>query len=574
LLHLAGALSTPGTERRVAQSTPPTSISVRSVSKAFRLPHQKYTSVRERVLHPFSSGSSEVLPALRDITFDTRSGEFLGIVGMNGSGKSTLLKCLSGIYRVDAGEITVQGRVASFIELGVGFNQELTARDNVIINAVMLGLTPSEARRRFDEIVAFAELEDFVDLKLKNYSSGMVGRLAFSVTVQVDADVLIFDEVLAVGDAAYGRKCLERFTRMKGEGRTILLVTHNLASVERFCDRAMLLHQGELVDIGEPAAVAREYERLNEDPKTRLAPPRLRQDQGLHRERHRPVGSSSNDRPRADDGSRASRPVVFGRDVRRFLTFTWTLAAANFKLRYLDSALSYLWAVMRPLAMFGVLYLFFTQVGRFDNGVEHYPVYLLASLVLWTYFDQATQTATHSLVRNASLLRKVALPRVVIPMSVALTSLFDLCMNLVAVLVLLFASGVEPRLSWVEMPLLIAILSVLVSGVAMLLSALYVRFRDVNQIWLVMTQALFFGTPIFYVVASLPNSVEELALANPLAALFTEMRHALIDPAAPTAAAAIGGTGRLLLPLLVVAAVFALGLWVFRRESARVAENL
>jgi ABC-2 type transport system permease protein len=336
----------------------------------------------------------------------------------------------------------------------------------------------------------------------------------------------------------------------------------------------MLLHQGELVDMGAPAEIARGYRRLNEDPGARLARPAPRGDASLTGKRRRPAPSSSNDRRQVEDNVRASGPVAFGSDVQGFLRSTWTLAVANFKLRYMDSALSYFWAVMRPLAMFGVLYLFFTQVGRFNSGVEHYPVYLLASLVLWTYFDQATQTATYSLVQNASLVRKVPLPHVVIPLSVALTSLFDLCMNLVAVFVLLFASGVEPRPSWLEMPLLIAILSALVAGMAMLLSALYVRFRDVNQIWLVMTQALFFATPIFYVVASLPDSVEEVALANPLAALFTEMRHALIDPGAPTAAAAIGGNGRLLAPLLVVAGVFALGLWVFRRESPQVAENL
>ena len=556
MLHLTGALSSAETERRSVRPTPSTSISARSVSKAFRLPHQKYTTVRERVIHPFSSGSSEVLPALRDVTFDIRSGEFLGIVGKNGSGKSTLLRCLSGIYRVDAGEITVQGRLAPFIELGVGFNEELTARDNVIINAVMLGLTPSEARRRFEDVIAFAELEDYVDLKLKNYSSGMVARLAFSVTLQVDADVLVFDEVLAVGDVAFEWKCYEQFRRLRREGRTVLLVSHDMEAIEGFCDRVLLLHEGELVDVGEPAEVVREYRRLAENPNVRLGRPRARRDQV----------------PPSPDKS--SGPVAFGGDFRRFLTLTWTLAAANFKLRYLDSALSYFWAVMRPLAMFGVLYLFFTEVGRFDNGVEHYPAYLLTALVLWTYFNQATQTATHSLVQSAPLLRKVAVPRGVIPISVALTSLFDLCMNLVAVLVFLFALGVEPRLSWLEMPLLIAILTVLVSGVAMLLSALYVRFRDMNQIWLVMTQALFYATPIFYVVASLPDSVQEAALANPLAALFTEMRHALIDPGAPSAAAAIGGDVRLVLPFLIVTGVLALGVWVLRRASPVVAENL
>jgi ABC-type polysaccharide/polyol phosphate transport system ATPase subunit/ABC-type polysaccharide/polyol phosphate export permease len=572
LLHLAGALPRPANEQLAPELPPSRVISARSVSKSFRLPHQKYTTIRERVVHPFSREPAEALPALRDVSFDVERGEFLGIVGKNGSGKSTLLKCLSSIYSVDAGEIVVRGRLAPFIELGVGFNEELTGRDNAVINAVMLGLTLSEARERFEEIVAFAELEDFVDLKLKNYSSGMVVRLAFSVTVQVEADVLVFDEVLAVGDAAFERKCLQRFQQLRDEGRTVVLVTHDMGAVERFCDRAMLLHRGELVEMGDPTAIARDYKRLNEDPDARPAAP-LHSRNGSSPEARRPRAQGAK-RQRLDDDVRVSGPVVAGRDLSWFVSLTWTLAVANFKLRYLDSALSYLWAVMRPLAMFGVLCLFFTQVGRFDNGVEHYPIYLLTSLVLWIYFDQAIQTATFSLMGNQSLLRKAAIPHLVPPLSVVLSSLFDLCLNLLAVLVLLFAFGVEPRLSWAEMPLLILVLSVLVVGGAMLLSALYVRFRDVDQIWLVMTQALFFATPIFYVVASLPDSVEEWALASPLVAIFTEMRHALVDPAAPTAAAAIGGGARLLIPLLVVAGIFALGLWVLRRESPRAAENL
>ncbi len=184
-------------------------------------------------------------------------------MGRNGSGKSTLLKCLAGIYDVDSGDLHVRGRLSPFIELGVGFNMDLTARDNVMINAIMLGLTRQQARERFDDIIAFAELEDFLDLKLKNYSSGMIVRLAFSVAIQVDAEVLLIDEVLAVGDAAFQQKCFDEFHRLKDEGRTILFVTHDMSAVERFCDRAMLLEQGKMVHIGEPHTVARRYNELN-----------------------------------------------------------------------------------------------------------------------------------------------------------------------------------------------------------------------------------------------------------------------------------------------------------------------
>jgi len=238
-------------------------VSVRGLSKSFRLPHQQYNTLKERALHPFAARTYDELHALRGVDFDVKSGEFFGIVGRNGSGKSTLLKCLAGIYSVDSGDIDVRGRLSPFIELGVGFNPELTARDNVIINAIMLGLTRREARERFDAIIEFAGLEEFVDLKLKNYSSGMSVRLGFSVAVQMDADVVLVDEVLAVGDAAFQRKCFEEFDRMKAESRTILFVTHDMGSVERFCDRGLVLERGEIVDVGPPDHITRTYSELN-----------------------------------------------------------------------------------------------------------------------------------------------------------------------------------------------------------------------------------------------------------------------------------------------------------------------
>jgi ABC-type polysaccharide/polyol phosphate transport system ATPase subunit len=239
------------------------SVSCQQVSKAFRLPHQRYSTLKERALHPFASNTYDTLQALDDVSFEIERGEFFGIVGRNGSGKSTLLKCLAGIYGVDSGEIRVNGRLSPFIELGVGFNPDLTARDNVLLNAIMLGLTRREARRRFDEIIEFAELQEFVDMKLKNYSSGMSVRLGFSVAIQVDAEVLLVDEVLAVGDASFQMKCFGQFERMRSERRTILFVTHDMNSVERFCDRAMLIEAGRILSIGAPDEVARRYNEVN-----------------------------------------------------------------------------------------------------------------------------------------------------------------------------------------------------------------------------------------------------------------------------------------------------------------------
>jgi len=238
-------------------------ITIERVTKTFKLPHRQYHTLKERALHPFTTRTYDVLRAVDDVSVQIASGEFFGIIGRNGSGKSTLLKCLAGIYDIDSGHLAVRGRMSPFIELGVGFNPELTARDNVLINAIMLGLSRREARARFDSIIAFAELEDFLDMRLKNYSSGMHVRLAFSVAIQVDAEILLIDEVLAVGDARFQQKCFDEFHRLKRAGRTILFVTHDMSSVERFCDRAMLLDKGRLIGVGEPGAIARHYNELN-----------------------------------------------------------------------------------------------------------------------------------------------------------------------------------------------------------------------------------------------------------------------------------------------------------------------
>jgi ABC-type polysaccharide/polyol phosphate transport system ATPase subunit len=246
----------------VAPDTPPV-VAVENVSKTFQMPHERVHTLKERALHPLRRSASDRFQALQDVSFDVRRGEFFGIVGRNGSGKSTLLKCLAGIYGVDSGTIKMDGRLSTFIELGVGFNPDLAARDNALINGIMLGLTPREARERFERIIEFAELEEFVDLKLKNYSSGMQVRLAFSVMIQVDADVLLVDEVLAVGDAAFQQKCFDVFNRLKDLGKTILFVTHDMGSVERFCDRAMLLERGQMRLIGEPSRVGHHYMEMN-----------------------------------------------------------------------------------------------------------------------------------------------------------------------------------------------------------------------------------------------------------------------------------------------------------------------
>jgi ABC-2 type transport system permease protein len=267
-------------------------------------------------------------------------------------------------------------------------------------------------------------------------------------------------------------------------------------------------------------------------------------------------------------------PTAVGDDLRRLVNLTVTLAANDFKLRFFGSALGYLWSLMRPLLLFGVLYFVFTEVVRFGAGVDHYTVYLLTAIVLFTFFSETTSRGVTSLIERETLLRKIRFPRMVVPLSVALHALFNLGLNLIVVFVFVFASGIEVRWSWLMMIPLVLVLVVLSTGFAMLLSALFVRYRDVQPIWEVILQILFYASPVIYVTASLPDSIEREAMASPITAVLTEMRHVLIDPNAPTAAEAIGGGARLLIPLGLTLAVFALGAWVFAREAPRIAEDL
>ncbi len=238
-------------------------IEVRRLCKRFRIPEHRMTTFKERATHPLTRIEYRELEALKGISFDVHRGEFFGIVGRNGSGKSTLLKILASIYRADAGTVRVAGRLAPFIELGVGFDPELTARENVILGGVLIGLTRREAARRHDAVVEFAELQDFADLKLKNYSSGMLVRLAFAIMVQADSDIMLIDEVLAVGDASFAQKCMDVFYERRRQGRTMVLVTHDMATVQSLCHRAMVLHEGEIDYVGDAEDAAVRYYRLN-----------------------------------------------------------------------------------------------------------------------------------------------------------------------------------------------------------------------------------------------------------------------------------------------------------------------
>jgi ABC-type polysaccharide/polyol phosphate transport system ATPase subunit len=241
----------------------PPAITVRNLSKTFRLPAERRGTLREQLMKLHQRNERKARRTLDDISFEIQQGEFFGIIGRNGSGKSTLLKILAGIYMPDKGShIQTHGRIAPMLELGVGFNQELTGRENVYLSATILGLTRAEIDARYEEIVRFAELEKFMELQVKHYSSGMSVKLAFSVATQIDAPIMLLDEVLAVGDFVFQEKCFAYFEECKRQGKTIILVTHDPKAMGRFADRAMLIHQSRVEMTGVPHEVLEKYHML------------------------------------------------------------------------------------------------------------------------------------------------------------------------------------------------------------------------------------------------------------------------------------------------------------------------
>lgn len=236
-------------------------VKVQHVSKDFRLPIDSQNSLKGWLVN-FRKRGYKTQHALKDIDFEVKEGEFLGIVGRNGSGKSTLLKLIAGIYMPTKGGVQVTGRLTPFIELGVGFSPELSGRDNVYLNGALLGFSRVEMDAMYDEIVEFAELNEFMDQKLKNYSSGMQVRLAFSIAIKVSTDVLVLDEVLAVGDAAFQQKCFDYFMNLKKQKKTVILVTHDMGAVRQYCDRAIMIEKGVIAEQGSPEQVAMAYQQL------------------------------------------------------------------------------------------------------------------------------------------------------------------------------------------------------------------------------------------------------------------------------------------------------------------------
>ena len=687
---------------------------VDGLSKRFQMPAEQVHTLKERALHPFRRQRFNRFDALTDVSFTVPRGEFFGIVGRNGSGKSTLLKCLAGIYGVDVGRILVDGRLATFIELGVGFNPDLAARDNVVINGVMLGLSPAAARERFERVLEFSELQEFVDLKLKNYSSGMHVRLAFSVAVQVDADVLLIDEVLAVGDAAFQQKCFDEFHRLRDEGKTMLFVTHDMGAVVRFCDRAMLIERGRTRLIGEPEEVASQYletnfnrehavasaahqgadrfgdgrakivrawfegadgepaqtirqgsdcvfrahvrfteqvvnpifgvgfenaetpipvhdqfdahprgdrdlccrrrsgvqrparERLRSRPDLRDAghrergwrrpvdrPARAFRVRGVHRvaglRRDRQRGARLPDRAAAGRaGTRSSMTVVdrpkdvelagpsaLGNDARRFANLTWTLASTDFRLKFFGSALGYLWQLMRPLLLFGVIYLVFAEFVKLGENVPFYPVVLLSGVILFTFYSEATGAAVTSVLDREALLRKIRFPRLVIPTASVLTAVFNLGLNLVVVLIFMIASGVEPHPSWIQAPLH-----------HRCADRARPRTRDagLGAVRAIPRRPSDLGRrpagDVLRDAAALPDRTRlerdgaEADHAEPARRARQQFRHAVIDPSAPSTVDILGSYALLMIPVALAVGLTVLGFVTFQRGARTMAERL
>lgn len=245
--------------------TPEVAVKIHDIHKEFILPQSKNTSFKQVAVNIVKKNNKVTQKVLDGVSFEVNKGDFFGIVGRNGSGKSTLLKLIAGVYAPTEGSVTLNGGLTPFIELGVGFNPELSGRDNVFLNGALLGYNRKQMAVMYDEIVAFAELGPFMDQKLKNYSSGMQVRLAFSIAIKAKNDILIFDEVLAVGDEAFQNKCVKVFEQYKAEGQTVILVTHDMETVKAFCNKAILINSGKVIEVGNPRSVAKKYSDLNQE---------------------------------------------------------------------------------------------------------------------------------------------------------------------------------------------------------------------------------------------------------------------------------------------------------------------
>jgi ABC-2 type transport system permease protein len=265
-------------------------------------------------------------------------------------------------------------------------------------------------------------------------------------------------------------------------------------------------------------------------------------------------------------------PSAFGGGAKRFLDLTWLMSVTEFKLYYFGTVFGYLWSLIRPLMLFGVLYVVFTRILRFD--APNYAQFLLLNLTLYSLFSEATTRSVRSVVTSENIVRKMQFPRLVIPFSVVLTSLFNLCLSLIAVLLFIAVSGVGPKLTWLALPLVVVVIAVLTTGVSLLLSAVFVRFRDVAQMWGVLVLVMFYGSPILYPVEFIPSGLKFLLFVNPLAPALVEARRLVVDPTAPSAVDAAGSVFGIIGPAMVMLAVCAIGLWTFMRAAPRVAEEL
>jgi ABC-2 type transport system permease protein len=275
-----------------------------------------------------------------------------------------------------------------------------------------------------------------------------------------------------------------------------------------------------------------------------------------------------------DHGDAPDAGVSRADEFRRLANLTWTLALTDWKLKFYGSVLGVLWTLVRPFAFFGVIYFVFTEIAGLNANVKNYGVYILFALVMFTFFAEVTTNSVAALVFRENLLRKMHFNPIVIPLSITVTALLNLGMTLIAVLVFVFASGDWPTVGWLELPLLIALVAVFATGVGMLFSALYVRYRDMLPIWEVTNQILFYASAVLYVITTVPSQYRHYLLVNPLAAIFSQMRHAVVDPTAPSITALFDHAWQALIPLAVIFGVFALGFWFFERESPKVAENL
>ena len=504
-------------------------IIVDHVYKSFDIYMDKANSLKEKMLF-WNRNRKEKREVLKDINLTIKNGEAVGLIGVNGSGKSTLLKLMTKIIYPNKGKIITNGKLTSLLELGAGFHPDFSGRENIYFNASIFGLTKKQIDSRLDNIIEFSELGAYIDNPVRTYSSGMYMRLAFAVAINVDADILLVDEVLAVGDQHFQEKCIAKMKELKEQGKTMVFVTHSLGTVKDFCNRAIWLNQGEIQMDGEPDPVIDAYLKAT-----------------------------------TQNSEERNNQINLVKDLYNYRELLKTNIKKDVGGKYKNSVLGVLWSFINPLLQIAVYALVFQVILKSD--IDNYTVYLCCGLIPWQYFSSVVLRGAATIIDNGNIIKKVYFPREILPISVVTSEGVNFLISTIIILGFVIFGGIG--LSWnILWYFLIFIIQFIVSiGVAFIVSSLTVYFRDLQHLLGIFMQLLFYATPIVYAISSVPAGLQWIVKINPMSYLIEGYRAIFYNRTMPDFQG-------LLIALAMGIVLCLIGYFVFKKLEKKFAEEL